>query len=114
MANCKTCGGRLTWRKVGKKWHALDPDGGNHWSHCRGTKAPKPLEIRTAGVTVGERYVPACGKCDVPPWEFCACSALLPSTSDADAMPTHSECIADRINAEADAQLAFALAEERN
>lgn len=26
----------------------------------------------------GEHYTPSCGKCDVPPWEVCACSPLRP------------------------------------
>jgi hypothetical protein len=30
----------------------------------------------------GSKYVPSCGRCVVPPWEICDCSALLNSPSN--------------------------------
>lgn len=53
---------------------------------------------------VGRNYVASCGGCDVPPWECCACSALLPEIE-----PTRWEHLADRLNAEAQQRLAFVL-----
>jgi len=83
MATCKSCKGRFTWKRIGKKWHAVDADSSSHWAHCRPVRK---LEIRSAGVMVGERYLPSCGKCDIPPWDFGACTSLLPSTCGAHAM----------------------------
>lgn len=55
----------------------------------------KPLHLAGREIR-GEHYRPACGRCDVPPWEACACSALLPELAP---MRTHSEGIADLFNA---------------
>lgn len=75
MATCKTCRQAITWERRGAKLHAMDPDGGNHWTHCRGRKKKKAAALR---IVVGKRvtgahYRPACG-CAVPPWEACDCS----------------------------------------
>ena len=69
----------------------------------------KPARVtHIAGTPIrGNLYQPACGRCDVAPWEVCACSALLPERFP-DASP-ELPMIADRINAEADARLVVAL-----
>jgi hypothetical protein len=58
----------------------------------------------------GTDYHPSCG-CDVPPWEPCACSALLaaPDSGCEHLKADAAQGAADRINAEADAQLALRL-----
>lgn len=41
---------------------------------------PKHKPKVSEGIAVrGSEYQPACGLCSVPPWELCACSALLNS-----------------------------------
>lgn len=82
MPACKACGGSFTWRRIGEKWHAIDPNGQtNHWSHCVSRKRARAQlrapEIRKGATITGEHYRPSCGRCDVPPWQRCACSTLL-------------------------------------
>lgn len=80
MAQCQTCKQGIRWERRGEKWHALDEDGANHWSHCLGrgkSKKPRVLEIGPGRVVRGEFYTPSCWQCDLPAWESCACSALL-------------------------------------
>lgn len=51
----------------------------------------------------GKHYRPSCGRCDVPPWEQCACSDLL---------ATCLQSTADKVNAEAQQRLELALIED--
>jgi len=55
----------------------------------------------------GRNYKPACGRCEVTPWESCACSALLPELPEFE--PMQSERMADKINAEAEMRLGVLL-----
>lgn len=72
----------------------------------------------------GRNYVPSCGRCDVLPWELCACSdARLLELNARIVAPARIEktpvketqnnvkpgSMAEKINAEADDRLAFAL-----
>jgi hypothetical protein len=63
----------------------------------------------------GRNYVPSCGRCDVPPGSCAPVhrSALmeLNARTVAPVMVEARERTADRINAEADARLAFVMGE---
>lgn len=100
MATCRHCRQAIRWEHRNGKNHALDTDGGNHWAHCLGRRKKKErkLEMRAGPRVRGRNYVTSCGRCDVPPWEPCACSSLLPADS-----------IAESVNAEAYARLELAL-----
>lgn len=62
---------------------------------------------------VGRNYVESCGRCDVPPWELCACSsAELIALNARTVAPVRIEArerIADAMNNEADRRLEFLL-----
>ena len=47
----------------------------------------KPAEFRTiqGPTTTGDQYKPSCGKCQLPPWEVCACSFTAADRAEADA-----------------------------
>lgn len=61
----------------------------------------------------GRNYVPSCGRCDVLPWELCACSdARLLELNARTVAPMRIEArerMADKINDEAQARLRFIL-----
>jgi len=69
----------------------------------------RPLHLVSKRIA-GADYRPSCGKCDMPPWEACACSSLLCKRT-ANALQTHSEGIAERLNAEAQARLLLLFSE---
>ena len=68
----------IRWVQRDGKNHALDADGANHWRHCAGRRrAAKRVMTFSSPWIRGDLYRPSCGECGVPPWELCACSALL-------------------------------------
>ena len=82
MPVCNGCGGPFSWEHIRGKWHAIDPDGStNHWSWCtagrkKGKVEGSQLERKGARLR-GPNYTPSCGRCDLPPWEYCLCSSRL-------------------------------------
>ena len=51
MPACKSCGCTFAWKRKGGKWHAIDVDGSNHWSHCRSAATGKAHEQDIQGGT---------------------------------------------------------------
>lgn len=79
MTTCRRCRQSIRWEQRAGKSYAVDPDGGNHWASCRALRAPRPgavLHIKGREQS-GAQYVESCGRCDVAPWEFCACSETI-------------------------------------
>lgn len=82
MSTCKRCLAQIGWTKTDDGWRPTNADGSPH----RCAKKNKP--IVSAGILqAGAQYVPSCGQCAVPPWEVCACSALLNSENRSNFFP---------------------------
>lgn len=98
--SCRECGAGIKWGQSPKgRPMPLDVDGAPHWIACKQrAKKLRTPEVRKGARITGKDYVPSCGKCEVPAWESCACSALLPASG-----------MVERLEAEADARLQHLL-----
>lgn len=99
MKPCTKCGLPVVWVKEQGKRKCRNPNGSDHWDLCSQERTKRALrdgipfkEKRGHGVlhegkkkymgmraprARGAKYKPSCGKCSIPPWEICPCSALL-------------------------------------
>lgn len=75
MSTCKYCGAPIAWTRIRERWRATNADASLHL--CRPPRAR--LNETVSKLIVGANYVPACGQCSIPPWEFCPCSVQLVS-----------------------------------
>lgn len=75
MSACKYCDAPIAWNRVAGNWKPTNADGSPHLCSAK-VRIPDVNQI-SADPIRGPRYVPSCGKCDVPPWETCACSERL-------------------------------------
>ena len=114
MTRCKSCGGGIDFNLVNGRWHPVQPETGKpHWPRCKArTKKLRKPEISEGVPITGERYRPSCGQCSIPPWEVCACSALLADVtlSNARITPSPQKHCTDLFTQEADERLRLLLA----
>jgi hypothetical protein len=99
MPACKGCQQPIQWGRKGKKFRPLNVDGSRH--RCDSYRKRKPITgplTKQGPMILGRDFRPSCGRCDVPPWEVCACSFDWAKAGLAS--PPNSA--ADRANAEAD------------
>ena len=79
MSACKFCHAEIKWVREGKSWRPINPDGSPH-TVCRKRKRGDNRLTHVEGERItGPLYKPSCGECTTPPWETCACSALMPA-----------------------------------
>lgn len=71
MSTCKYCREPIGWMREGSSWIPMD---GALPHQCKARRVP---EVIPCAPIVGPLYKPSCGKCATPPWEICACSALM-------------------------------------
>lgn len=61
MSKCKACGGAFRWAQRDGQWWKLDPDGGNHWHRCSGSRPPAKLEVVKGATTPRtDHSLPSC------------------------------------------------------
>lgn len=75
MSACRHCEAPIQWGCRANQWLPLNADGSQH--HCSGRRRTQDVNHLPGKPIVGTNYRPSCGECDVPPWEVCACSALM-------------------------------------
>lgn len=76
MRACRYCEATIHWGCKAGQWMPLNADGSEHY--CTGrTRFIPDVNFKPGKRIVGPNYKPSCGECSIPPWETCACSALL-------------------------------------
>lgn len=74
MSVCKYCQAPIGWTRIEGKWRPANADSSAHLCKAKTLNARQHIAGK---LVVGANYTPSCGECNLPPWEECACSALL-------------------------------------